>query len=128
MINWTQIYQLAKVNNCDINLFLTQHLRKEKDDGHILEDIKLPIIQYDNSLYIESSLLYNWKKIYVCLLTNLNIQVGMVIETQTIVFGLFQILKIMPNYPSQNILITAMGFYTKLNNNTVLNSHSFIYI
>ena len=78
--------RFAKANNRDIILFFIQHFRTKKDDGQIVDNTKLLTVQDADGSCIGSDLLYYYRRIPVCLLTNLSIELGMVNKAQTTVY------------------------------------------
>lgn len=77
-INWIQIKRFAKTNNRNIILFPTKHLYTKKNGNQIVNDIDLLTVEDNKKTCIRPGILYYYKEMFACLLTNLNIRLGMV--------------------------------------------------
>lgn len=82
-----QIRRFAKANNRNIILFLEEHCRTKKNGGQIVNNTNLLTVQ-DDVESIGPGILYYYKEMPTCLLTNSSTQLGKVNGTQTLVFGI----------------------------------------
>ncbi len=71
-IHRIQIKRFAKANNCNIIFFSMEHCHTKKNDSQIINDTDLLNIQ-DGDRSIGQIILYYYKKMPACLLTNLSI-------------------------------------------------------
>lgn len=91
IINRFQVECFAKANNQDIVLFFTQYFKIKRNSGQIVNNSKFLIVQNSDRNYIGPNLLYYYKKMLMCLLTNLNTLFGIINGAQIIVY------RIIPN-------------------------------
>ena len=61
------------------------HSYTKKNSGQIIDDTDLLTVQDGEGTYIGPNILYYYKKMLVCLLTNINTQHGMINGAQTLV-------------------------------------------
>ena len=78
IINRLQIKRLTQANGQDIILFSDHHSRTKKEGGQVVENRELLTIQDREGNYIRPGLLYYYKKMPACLLSNVCTKLGMI--------------------------------------------------